>query len=145
MSAALADKHIRVRVVEFDGLNYKYNEWQTKTINDRRTVQAVVQEVYPAFRGYCTRVELRRAGAQVGSNIYRCAEDRQMRWAENLYEMVVEDDEVEIMLNVGKPWGPEPRNEDWAVPGEYEYHEAAGAGRAVGPLSALLRRLRMYV
>ena len=76
VSAASADKQIRVRVAEFDGHNYKYHDWQEKTINDRRTVQAVVQEVYAAFPGYCTRVELRRVGAQVGFNVYRCMEDR---------------------------------------------------------------------
>ena len=145
-SAELADKRIRVRVAEFDGHGYTYYDWQEKTINDRHTVEAAVREVYAPFPGYCSRVELRRPGAQVGFNVYRCMEDRKMRWAEDLYKMVMENDEVEIMLLVRQPWGPGVRYEDWEVSGEYAYHEAAGAHKAGGPgVAALLRRLRVYI
>ena len=139
--AVLADKSIRVRVTEFDGHNYNYYAWHEQTINDRRTVQAAVLEVYEQFPKYCVRVELRRPGARVGVNVFKCMADRKYRWLEDVYQMVMEGDEVEIMLLTMKPGGPGVRYDDDEVLGEYEYAESAGAHRVVGPVAALLRRL----
>ena len=139
--AGVTDKSIRVRVAAYDGFSYTYYAWHDKKINDRRTVQAAVQEVYEKFPKYCARVELRRAGARLGVDVFKCMADRKYRWAEDVYQMVMEGDEVEIMLLPVKPGGPGVRYEDNEVLGEYEIDESAGADRAVGPLAALLRRV----
>ena len=77
----------------------------------------------------------------MGVDVYKCRADRQHRWGEDLYRMVMEGDEVEIMLLKLKPGGPGVRYADWEPEGEYESDEAAGAPRTLGPVAALLRRL----
>jgi hypothetical protein len=146
MSEALADKSIQVRVVEWDGHGYTYYDWQRKTINDGHTVQAAVQEVYKNFPQYCVRVESRQTRARRGVDVFKCMADRKYRWVDDVYNKVMEGDEVEISLNTSQPGGPKMRYDDDEVLGEYEIAEAAGADKPGGPesskpLAALLQRL----
>ena len=150
MSGALADKHIQVRVVEFDGHFFTNHAFQEKTINDRHTVQAAVLEVYAAFPGRCARVNVWTPGAQRRVEVYRRNGRRpedELSWGmRDLYGMVVEGDEVEIVLFVMKPWGPDARYAEREVPGEDGTDEVAGTDNPGGPqfskpLAALLQRL----
>jgi len=145
----LADKRIQVRVATFDGQDYTYSAWQAHTINERHTVQEAVRQVYHGFPKYCRRVEVRRAGAGVGQDVYTRTEAGERRWAGNLYNMVMQNDEVEIMLFQRKPGGPRPNWQWKEVPGEYDCDEAAGAHRPGGPqharlvgVAGLLRRMQ---
>ncbi len=133
MSAALADKRIQVRVATFDGENYTYYGWKPLTINDRHRLQDRVREVYRAFPKYCQRVEVRRPGQGVGQDVYRRTQEGERRWEGELYNMVEENDSVEIMLVHYKPSGPRPNWQWKEVPGGYEDDEAAGAHNPADP------------
>ena len=146
MSGALADKSIYVQVVESTEHGYDYCASKRHTINDRHTVQEAVHEEYKHFPMYCWYVEVRREGAAHGTWVW-AGTNAPLRelWAGNLYDMVMQNDVVVIMLVHWIPYGPKPRWLPFDVPNDYDldYHEEAGTKQPGGPraVGALLQRL----
>ncbi len=139
----MADKRIKVRVATYDGHDYTYSGWNEETINERHTVQQRVREVYPSFPMNCSRVELRSAGARLGVNVYKRTEEAQLSWETgDMYKMVMENDEVEIMLLVRKPWGPGVRYEEPPALGPHGETVTVGSQGGSTSVGVLLRQLR---
>ena len=133
--AGTGGKRILVRVVARAADGWTESVYREHRVDGEHTVQEAVRAEYAAFPGACVRVGVRRAGALLGEDVWERDEGADAFWRAELYDAIVEGDEVDIVVAVERPGGP---RQDW--PGR-----GAGGAQAARVVSALLRRLEMCV
>jgi len=140
MSAERPEKTVYVRLVEKVDNGWVNRPYTEYTIDVENTLQQRVREHYAAFPGQCLRVGLRRAGAVQGMElVYRgwlTEENNENEYfSTDYYDMVGDGDEVDIVLILRRPRGPEfwrrePAPDAAGFPTE---DRGIGGGKANGP------------
>lgn len=125
------DKDIEVRIVEADVTPWMRYQAKPHKINEDKSVQQAVEEVYRAFPGACREIH-RVRGTQT---LVLWGRDWQGdRWSGiNMYDMVKGGDVLEIVLRTHCPGGPF---------GWLHTHEWPVAGPGAFEMQALLDKLK---
>ena len=139
-------KDIQVRVVEREGAGWREGPYTAHRIDAAHTVQQAVLETYGTFPGTILWVSARSGGDRLGIELwYR--DDGVPAWqGANLYDLIDDGDQVDVVLVAYKPGGPRPAWPEWdargAGTGGHDREHMRPPRRAPGVHAELLGLLR---